>query len=123
MQKNKPNEKDRAIGLFLLPKIGNEGHRWLDGSRESSPKFGVNCLRYNKYRLLSLCPPRERERSQGGILAGGDFRPPFGRKYNRLPLDGVTRITLLLGKKPQLLSLPPRRGENGVKGTSPLAGS
>ena len=65
----------------------------------------------------------EREQSQGGILAGGDFRPLFGRKYNRLPLDGVTRITLLSGKKPQLLSLPPRRGEYGVKGTSPLAGS
>ena len=32
----------------------------------------------------------ERERSQGGILAGGDFRPVFGRKYNRLPLDAVT---------------------------------
>jgi len=40
-------------------------------------------------------PAMERERSQGGILAGGDFRPVFGRKYNRLPLDAVTRNTLL----------------------------
>lgn len=33
-----------------------------------------------------------RERSQGGILAGGDLPPG---KYNRLPLDAVTRCTLI----------------------------
>ena len=65
----------------------------------------------------------ERERSQGGILAGGDFRPFLGENTTACPLTLATRITLLSGKKPPLLSLPPRRGEQGVKGTSPLAGS
>ena len=62
----------------------------------------------------------ERERSQGGILAGGDFRPFFGRKYNRLPLDGETRITLLL-RKGALSSFPclPGEGKVEVKGDHP----
>ena len=57
----------------------------------------------------------ERERSQGGILAGGDFRPPFGRKYNRLPLDGVTRITLLQWKGKLFPFLPPGEGGFGQR--------
>jgi len=60
---------------------------------------------------------KERERSQGGILAGGDFRPLFGRKYNRLPLDAVTRNTLLQWKGNSFPFLPP--GEGGF-GRSPL---
>ena len=36
MQKNKPNEKNREIGLFLLPKIKRGGDRWLPEYRVSS---------------------------------------------------------------------------------------
>lgn len=72
--------------------------------------------------------PLERERSQGGILAGGDFRPHFGRKYNRLPLDGVTRITLLLWKGATAPFLLPARvglgeAQERGQGDHPLAGS
>ncbi len=51
-----------------------------------------------------------------GILAGGDFRPLSGRKYNRLPLDGVTRITLLPGKKHSFFPCLPGEGNPRVKG-------
>ena len=59
----------------------------------------------------------ERERSQGGILADGDFRLLARRKYNRLPLDEGTRITLLKRKGNPFPFLPP--GEGGF-GQSPL---
>jgi hypothetical protein len=45
--------------------------------------------------LIRYCPAgQERERSQGGILAGGDFRA--SENTTATPLYVVTRITLLL---------------------------
>ena len=58
-----------------------------------------------------------RERSQGGILAGGDFRPHFGRKYNRLPLVAATRNILWLQKAAKPAFLP--SGEDGFLGQRP----
>ena len=61
--------------------------------------------------MLYTCAAMEREQSQGGILAGGDFRLLFRRKYNRLPLGEATRITLA-AKKEATASFPaaPARG-------------
>lgn len=35
--------------------------------KKSSPKFGVNCLRYNVYHILPFVVAWERERSQGTV--------------------------------------------------------
>ena len=78
-------------------------------------------IRLLRYFIRAM--PLERERSQGGMLAGGDFRPPFGRKYNRLPLDGETRITLLSAKETTcFFPCLPGRGIRGAGGPVPPGG-
>lgn len=45
---------------------GRQTRNWSN-IEKSSPKFGVNCLRYNVYHILPFVVAWERERSQGTV--------------------------------------------------------
>ena len=70
-------------------------------ARRNNPRLrGLATMRKNEIQSNTTKYNRRmyeaRERSQGGILAGGDLPPG---KYNRLPLDVVTRDTLPRSRK------------------------
>lgn len=76
-------------------------------ARRNNPRLrGLATMRKNEIQSNTTKYNRRmygaRERSQGGILAGGDL--PSG-KYNRPPLDVVTRDTLTRSRKG--ITLPP----------------
>ncbi len=78
--------------------------------------FAVSC---------PFLPFKEREWSQGFACEAGAVYAHARRAGGiNSTLDVMTRITLLSrGMVLCSIPLPPRRGESGVKGTGPLAGS
>ena len=113
-----PKSSCKATAGADQPSINQQPLHWFGGNR--SLICGVSPPHdepLTKKQLLC----RARERSQVGIPAGGDLLSSLlDSKYNRLPLDVVTRATLLRRRqRKHFASRGPRRRELGCRGLVP----